>query len=360
MKKQEFILFLFFLLIVSPVFPQQWSPITNNHIWNLNSGNVGIGTSNPRAPLHVMKTDSVNGAAVAAIFGNSAFEWTHFGGTTGGRIRGSYEGYLLLESNPNGTGDKNLYLNHTSAGNVVIARGGGNVGIGVLNPQHKLEVSGTTQTSTLIIERSNRIYDWNSMHESGFYTSDNTAANSPETNAWFWGINFGNTAGVSTNRNGAQIVIRHISSGNPVMYFRNRTQDGDGKWAKVLHDQGSQSINGGLTVDGTIKAREVKIQANVWSDFVFAPDYNLPSLQEVESFIKENNHLPGVPSEKEVLAEGIDLAAMNAVLLQKIEELTLYMIQQQQQIAGQKEEIIGQQQRIEKLETIISNNKQIK
>ncbi len=233
----------------------------------------------------------------------------------------------------------------------------GNVGIGTLNPEYKLEVNGGLKTKSLVLETANRTEDWNSMHESGFYTGNTNTANSPESNAYFWGINLGNAAGVSTNRNGAQILIRHIS-GNPVMYFRNRTQDGDGKWAKVLHDQGSQSINGGLTVDGTIKAREVKVQTDVWSDFVFSPDYNLRPLNEVKSFIKDNRHLPGVPSEKEVIAEGIDLAAMNAVLLQKIEELTLYIIEQQKNILLYQKDISDQkknmhliQQRLKQLET---------
>jgi hypothetical protein len=69
----------------------------------------------------------------------------------------------------------------------------------------------------------------------------------------------------------------------------------------------------------------VKNTAN-WSDFVFAKDYKLKSLEEVDAFIKLNKHLPGVPSAEEVVKEGIDMATMDAKLLEKIEELTLYMI----------------------------------
>lgn len=71
----------------------------------------------------------------------------------------------------------------------------------------------------------------------------------------------------------------------------------------------------------------VKSDAVNWSDFVFAKDYKLPALSEVEAFVKKNHHLPEIPSAKEVYSEGIDVAQMDAKLLQKIEELTLYMIQ---------------------------------
>ena len=78
---------------------------------------------------------------------------------------------------------------------------------------------------------------------------------------------------------------------------------------------------------GKLFAEEIEVKTNVWSDFVFNSDYNLKPLSEVENFIKENNHLPGIPSETDVLNEGINLAEMDALLLQKIEELTLYMIE---------------------------------
>ncbi len=84
-----------------------------------------------------------------------------------------------------------------------------------------------------------------------------------------------------------------------------------------------------LAVEGTIAAREVKVTAEAWSDFVFHPTYKLRTLNEVEQFIKTNNHLPEIPTETEVKQNGIGLGEMNAKLLQKIEELTLYMIEQQ-------------------------------
>ena len=78
---------------------------------------------------------------------------------------------------------------------------------------------------------------------------------------------------------------------------------------------------------------------STWSDFVFNDNYNLPDISEVESFINENNHLPDVPSAKQVAEEGYSQHDMNKVLLQKIEELTLYIIQQQKEIDALKTQL---------------------
>ena len=84
-----------------------------------------------------------------------------------------------------------------------------------------------------------------------------------------------------------------------------------------------------LDVNGIIHSKEVKVDMNGWSDFVFKEEYNLPTLEEVEKHIAEKGHLQNIPSEEEVLKNGISLGEMNAKLLQKIEELTLYAIEQE-------------------------------
>ena len=81
-----------------------------------------------------------------------------------------------------------------------------------------------------------------------------------------------------------------------------------------------------LAVNGKVNCKEVEVTITGWSDFVFKPGYKLRSLDEVESFINTNKHLPDVPSESTVLSQGTNLGAMDAILLQKIEELTLYVI----------------------------------
>lgn len=94
-----------------------------------------------------------------------------------------------------------------------------------------------------------------------------------------------------------------------------------------------------LTVEGTIGARRIKVAQGNWPDYVFAPEYKLPTLGEVEDYIKVNKHLPDVPSAKEVEKEGLDLGEMNKRLLQKMEEMTLYMIELNKQNLQLKNEI---------------------
>lgn len=86
-----------------------------------------------------------------------------------------------------------------------------------------------------------------------------------------------------------------------------------------------------LAVGGKIICKEVEVTLTAMPDFVFNPDYKLRSLYDVENFITTNKHLPDVPSETEVIANGLNLGDMNAVLLQKVEELTLYMIKLQKE-----------------------------
>lgn len=83
-----------------------------------------------------------------------------------------------------------------------------------------------------------------------------------------------------------------------------------------------------LRVEGSIGAREIKVEGTGWSDFVFENDYELKTLDEVEKYISKSGHLPEIPSEADVIENGINLGEMNAKLLQKIEELTLYLIEQ--------------------------------
>lgn len=82
---------------------------------------------------------------------------------------------------------------------------------------------------------------------------------------------------------------------------------------------------------------------------MFEDNYHLASLKNLEDFIKDNKHLPEIPSGKEVIEKGINVGEMNALLLKKIEELTLYLIGQHKEIEKQKSELIEQQKQIEEL-----------
>ncbi|MCV9928245.1 tail fiber protein [Flavobacterium sp. LS1R49] len=109
-----------------------------------------------------------------------------------------------------------------------------------------------------------------------------------------------------------------------------------------------------LTVNGKIHAQEVRIDLAypmTVPDYVFANDYKLKSLQEVEEFIKQNSHLPEVPSAKEIEKNGLMLAEMNMSLLKKIEELTLYSIEQNKEIQKQNNKILILEEKVKKIES---------
>jgi len=95
---------------------------------------------------------------------------------------------------------------------------------------------------------------------------------------------------------------------------------------------GTPNTTSKLTVAGNIASREVKVSVDAGADFVFENNYNLPSLDSIDKFVKENKHLPEIASAKEMQREGISLSEMNIKLLQKIEEMTLHMIAQNKKI----------------------------
>ncbi len=119
-----------------------------------------------------------------------------------------------------------------------------------------------------------------------------------------------------------------------------------------------------LAVEGSIGAREIKVENGNWPDFVFEKKYSLPTLYEVETHIKEKGHLKDIPSAKEVESSGFYLGKMDAKLLQKIEELTLYTIAQEKKITSlekqnlaikrQKEQLKKQDKEIKELKFLVN------
>lgn len=164
----------------------------------------------------------------------------------------------------------------------------GNVGIGISSPQQLLTLS-HSDSPILRFDRAGSKYDWEIYSKSG---------------------------GSLIFRGGRNGV------GSSLTDFLVVESDGD-----VTIGTGTtyQSFFK-LAVNGKIRAKEVKVETG-WPDFVFEDDYYLPTLKEVEEFIQKHGHLPEIPSAKEVEADGVFLGEMNAKLLQKIEELTLYMIE---------------------------------
>ena len=285
----------------------------------INQGNVGIGTTTPTAKL------DVNSTALAATFKsttNSVPVTIHNTGTTVASIDFK-ESTSLTEYNVRVGGDGSVYIANTSNVERMRINSNGNVGIGSINPLNTFEVKVATGTGTSSV-------DGISVHDGATYRL---------------GINIGvNTAGEYS--------------------FLQGIKGGIGQRNIILNPTGGSVGIGTLTtgthklaVEGSIGAREIKVMATGWSDFVFKKEYNLPTLEQVEKHIAEKGHLENIPSEEEVLKNGINLGEMNAKLLQKIEELTLYMIEMKKENEKVKNENfllkksqIGLEKRILKLE----------
>lgn len=114
-----------------------------------------------------------------------------------------------------------------------------------------------------------------------------------------------------------------------------------------------------FAVKGKLITEEVNVAlqgSTIWPDYVFNNHYNLPSLKDVEKYIIEKGHLQNIPSAKDVAENGLLLGDMNAKLLQKIEELTLYTIQQKKELEQQKEKNTRLESRLQKIEELLSNS----
>ncbi|MBP0613791.1 hypothetical protein J8J42_12150 [Chryseobacterium sp. cx-311] len=113
-----------------------------------------------------------------------------------------------------------------------------------------------------------------------------------------------------------------------------------------------------LFVKDGIKTEKVKVEiaaSNGWADYVFKDDYKLMPLHDLDTFIKTNGHLPEVPTTEQAIANGIELKEMNILLLKKVEELTLYTLQQQKQIDLQQKELQQQSRSLKELAEKVKN-----
>ena len=150
----------------------------------------------------------------------------------------------------------------------------------------------------------------------------------------------GDYSGARFNVVGSKYITHFHHGPNENTYIRPGKGSG-----MVIMDIGKVAIgttkasNFTLGVNGSIGAKSVNSSVTNWPDFVFEKTYNLMSLRELERYIAINKHLPDIPSEVEVYKNGIELGEMNAKLLRKIEELTLYLIEQNKEINSLKKEI---------------------
>lgn len=211
-------------------------------------------------------------------------------------------------------GSNNWFFGALNTDNFVVAKGdysnpsfsvasSGNVGIGTLNPdnvqswQRVLDLFGSVNSKLLV--RSNSV-------KTGIFSHEN------------WGSVPMGRMGTESNHDLGLMA----GYGNVLMTLKT-----DGNVGIGTHLPKEK-----LSVNGKIRAQEVKVEVENWPDYVFEEGYNVGTLEGLESYIKANKHLPDVPSAKEVEANGVDLGEMNKLLLKKIEELTLHLIEQGKEI----------------------------
>ena len=135
----------------------------------------------------------------------------------------------------------------------------------------------------------------------------------------------------------------------------------------VVNNQGNVGVgtttpDAKLAVKGAIHTQEVRVDMNGWADYVLKPAYKLLTLSQVSSYIRQNNRLPDMPSEQQVIMAGVNVGEILKLQTKKIEELTLYLIEKEKQFRGQQQQIqkLKQQQnrRISRLEAAISKLRQ--
>ena len=213
----------------------------------------------------------------------------------------------------------------------------GNVGIGTVTPVSKLDVRGVISTP-----------------EIAFRNIDGGDDSDPYRLRKVQG---------SSNNNWLELQLNDDSNESFRIYGNSCEGFGCGTYSSNLYHSfdaqgnvyhkgnvgiGTTTPDQKLTVNGTIHSKEVIVDTNIAPDYVFQKyytgkselksDYTFPTLTEIENFTKKNNHLPGVRSAKEMQEKGISLGEMSNILLQKIEELTLYTIEQQKELERLKAE----------------------
>lgn len=297
-------------------------------------GELGIGTRTPRGKLDVngsMYTGAINIANSSFVVNNKRIELTYpesvflnFKSTTN-----DFDARIFLHGT-NG----NLVLENKNIGAIYITPQR-NVGIGVATPTAKLDVNGNAQVSGSL-NGSNGVFATN-PYGIRIATQENRSPQLKIAAA-------SDSVMLTLDRaDGTLKLLRYIDgAARTHMFFTKDQKVGimNATPTAALDVKGNIKASE-LSVAGTIYAKSVKVRVDAGADYVFDADYKLRDLSEVEAFFKENRHLPEIQSEKDMRANGVDMNEFQIKLLQKVEELTLYVIQQNK--------------RIEELETALEN-----
>ncbi|MFL9483215.1 hypothetical protein ACI6Q2_10605 [Chitinophagaceae bacterium LWZ2-11] len=211
------------------------------------------------------------------------------------------------------------------------ARFAGNVGVGTISPGSKLHVtSGGISESNVLIK----------------------VGGISETPNSYTGLLLGGAGNADYRFKGGIVFVPDGTSyGNGSLRFLVNNAPGEGSASLAdaqmcISSSGNVGIGIGtssptekLSVNGNIRSKKITVTQQNWPDYVFDSSYTLQPLSHIEQFIKDNKHLPDVPSAKEVADKGLDLGDNQAMLLKKIEELTLYMIEMKKENEEMKKEI---------------------
>ena len=297
----------------------QWLPGATSGSIYYNSGNVGIGTTAPNTLLHVggdITAGPSSGGYHLVVNDIATARWAL--GT------GNFAFHIANDYPSASTWVDRMYISRD-----------GNVGIGTVNPLTKLDINTTESLDGLRITHNNN----------GFVTLRSTslgqAAYNNITQAGDGGIIYGATGSIGTGNFG--FVIAPWANAESGMRIDKNGNVGIG--TANTNDAAYK-----LFVETGIRTRKIKVDHSSWPDYIFHTTYQLRPLNEVEQYIQQNRHLPEVPSAEEVTKNGLDLGDNQATLLKKIEELTLYVIEQNKKLEQQNELIKKQQDRLEALE----------
>ncbi|SHN37635.1 hypothetical protein, partial [Mucilaginibacter sp. OK098] len=239
-------------------------------------------------------------------------------------VRGSGAGGLFLTAE-NTAGVISFATGGPSIGNQrMLINSAGNVGIGTTSPGANLSIVGNTTGVAGIVVASNN-------------------ASAGYANAAGIQFNYNSNTTPSTFRV-ARIVAGVETGGGGDLYFDTAPSASGAFDTKMVILRGGNvgigtpSPDARLTVNGTVHSTSVLVDLTVTGpDYVFKKDYNLPSLTEIKAYTDKNHHLPDVPAAVEMEKNGINLGEMNMVLLKKVEELTLYLIEKDRAEKEQKE-----------------------
>ena len=291
---------------------------------------VSIGSTSQAYSLYVRKDDSSWQGRFANRHGAGSDVYLAHGGGYGMHIRGWTTGNQYTLQLYNKDVQTNVFYN---SGRVGLGLAG-NVGIGTSAPGYKLDVHSDGTTLARFMQTKTSGADGSLVIRGS--RSDCSTCNIAYIDLQDFDVNEGASgsaftmarvsAGMASN-SGKNGYLRFFTSESGSLQERMRiTQQGKVRIGNVS----TASNNYSLFVEKGILAQEVKVaipNTGNWSDYVFEQDYDMLSIDEMAEFVQKNKHLPKVPSAEDMVKNGLDVATMDAKLLEKIEELHLYIIQ---------------------------------